>query len=226
LADEPMVFAIYGRGRALEPYVGKGITADNLAEIVMFVADACSCMVKDMNPGSDLLMKWDWDQTAEVLAADDPSLDMSGYYGYGEYPAGGMEEEPAEVEAEPEAVAAVEDAVGMADSAPAETAEAPQAAEPSDTAPEPDAAEVAVAAGEEPAESQPEATTAEPEAEAAAAPERVESDSEEAAHAAAPAGPSGSAASGRLWTYGLGLLIGAVVVIGAGFVLLRKQSGG
>ena len=35
-----------------------------------------------------------------------------------------------------------------------------------------------------------------------------------------------SAAPGQLWTYGIGLAIGAVVIIGAGFVLLRKQSGG
>ena len=100
LADEPMVFAMYGRGRALEPYVGKGIDADNLTDVVMFLGSACSCTVKEMNPGSDLLFKWNWDTTAEVLAADDPSFDIPPY-GYGEYPVGGMEEPAAKAKAKP-----------------------------------------------------------------------------------------------------------------------------
>ncbi|HYW80680.1 MAG TPA: hypothetical protein VE890_13955, partial [Thermoguttaceae bacterium] len=72
---EAMVFAIYGRGRAMPPYVGKGITTENLIECVAFLAGPCSCMVKDQNPGVDLLTTWDWDATAEIIAKDDPSLD-------------------------------------------------------------------------------------------------------------------------------------------------------
>ena len=30
--DEPMVFAVYGRGQVLPPFVGKGITVDNLLD--------------------------------------------------------------------------------------------------------------------------------------------------------------------------------------------------
>ncbi len=70
--DEPMIFGVYGRGRAMEPFVGKGITADNLTELMVFLAGACSCQVKDRNPGADLLFHWDWNATADFLAAADP----------------------------------------------------------------------------------------------------------------------------------------------------------
>ena len=70
---EPMVFGVYGRGRAMEPFVGAGITADNLTELVAFLAGACSCQVKERNPGVDLLFHWDWNATADALAATDPS---------------------------------------------------------------------------------------------------------------------------------------------------------
>lgn len=72
-ADEPMIFGVYGRGRAMEPFVGKGITADNLTELAVFLAGACSCQVKESNPGVDLLFHWDWNATADVLAAADPA---------------------------------------------------------------------------------------------------------------------------------------------------------
>lgn len=65
---DPMVFPVYGRGRAMEPYVGEGITAENLADAVAFMSGACSCEVKELNPGMDLLMSWDWESTAERLA--------------------------------------------------------------------------------------------------------------------------------------------------------------
>jgi hypothetical protein len=58
--DEPMVFPIFGRGRALEPILGKGINADNLYEASTYLCGACSCEIKEQNPGIDLLMKADW----------------------------------------------------------------------------------------------------------------------------------------------------------------------
>ena len=71
---QPMVFAAYGRGRVLPPCIGKGITAENLLEQLMFLAGACSCTVKDQQPGVDLLFRWDWDATAERLAAGQEDL--------------------------------------------------------------------------------------------------------------------------------------------------------
>ncbi len=70
LAEEerPMVFLVYGRARALLPYIGKGITRENLIREIEFVSGACSCTVKEQNPGVDLLVKYDWDLAAETLA--------------------------------------------------------------------------------------------------------------------------------------------------------------
>jgi hypothetical protein len=89
LVDQPMVFAVYGRARMLEPYVGKGITVDNLTQLVQFVAGACSCQVKDSNPGLDLLTTWNWNATAQRLAAQESNSPLdpaSG--GYAEIDAG------------------------------------------------------------------------------------------------------------------------------------------
>lgn len=57
---EPMVFPVFGRGRAFPPLVGAGITADNIHESAAFLVGACSCEVKELNPGFDLLLKADW----------------------------------------------------------------------------------------------------------------------------------------------------------------------
>jgi len=214
LAEEPMVFAVYGRGRALEPYVGEGITADNLTEVVMFLGSACSCTVKGMNPGADLLLKWDWDATAERMAQNDPAFNMPPY-GYGEYyyPDDVQDAEPSddteladdtEPAAEPEAVADASSAVAAA---AAEEAVAPAPAQGSPPAEEPD---------------QP------------AADDTAPSETQEAAQPGPPpageapsdAAESGSFVTRQLWTYGIGLAVAAVVVLGAGFVLIRRQSGG
>jgi len=66
--DEPMLFVIYGRGRALPPYIGKGIVYDNLVEVTDFITSACSCTVKDQNPGVDLLMAYDWQSASAAVA--------------------------------------------------------------------------------------------------------------------------------------------------------------
>lgn len=66
--DEPMLFVVYGRGRALPPYIGKGIDYDNLVEITEFITGACSCTVKDQNPGVDLLMAFDWESAAAEVS--------------------------------------------------------------------------------------------------------------------------------------------------------------
>lgn len=85
--EEPMVFAIYGRGRALPPFIGKGINYENLVECVYFLMGPCSCMIKDQNPGMDLLMAWDWDKTADRWMATDESLAQDDWqYDYPLYP--------------------------------------------------------------------------------------------------------------------------------------------
>jgi len=59
--SEPMVFPVFGRGRALLPLIGAGVTANNIHDSAAFLVGACSCEVKEQNPGFDLLLAADWD---------------------------------------------------------------------------------------------------------------------------------------------------------------------
>jgi hypothetical protein len=86
---QPMLFAVYGRGRAMPAFVGKGITTENLAELVGFLSGACSCQVKDSNPGRDLLIRWDWEATSSRLAANEESPDQL-QSGYAEFSVSGV----------------------------------------------------------------------------------------------------------------------------------------
>jgi len=73
LEHEPMAFPVFGRGRALNALVGKGINADMIDEASAFLSGPCSCQVKRQNPGFDLLTSVDWDQLLEnqIRAYDD-----------------------------------------------------------------------------------------------------------------------------------------------------------
>ena len=66
--ERPMVFLVYGRARAMLPYIGKGITRENLIREIEFISGACSCTVKEQNPGVDLLVRYDWESAAAALA--------------------------------------------------------------------------------------------------------------------------------------------------------------
>ena len=62
---DPMVFPVFGRGRVLEPLIGPGINRDNALEYAAYLCGACSCEVKDQNPGMDLLIAADWETALE-----------------------------------------------------------------------------------------------------------------------------------------------------------------
>ena len=59
--NEPIVFPVFGRGRALFALVGEGINSDNLQEAIAFITGPCGCEIKMMNPGVDMLMAVNWD---------------------------------------------------------------------------------------------------------------------------------------------------------------------
>lgn len=65
--DKPMVFPVFGRGRALWAYIGAGINEDNITEAAQFLVGPCSCEIKRQNPGSDLLLTADWEGSLEGL---------------------------------------------------------------------------------------------------------------------------------------------------------------
>ena len=59
--NEPMVFPVFGRGRALEPLIGRGINSENVYEHASYFCGACSCEIKNQNPGVDLLIAANWE---------------------------------------------------------------------------------------------------------------------------------------------------------------------
>ena len=61
--NEPLAFPVFGRGRILYALVGKGITKENVEDTCKFILGPCSCVVKDLNPGIDLLMHLDWNSS-------------------------------------------------------------------------------------------------------------------------------------------------------------------
>jgi hypothetical protein len=67
--NEPMVFPVFGRGRAMLPLVGAGVTPQNIHESSAFLVGPCSCEIKELNPGFDLLLAAPWDK---LLYPDGP----------------------------------------------------------------------------------------------------------------------------------------------------------
>jgi len=63
-ADGPVVFPVFGRGRALDGMAGAGITPESLAGVVKFLCGDCSCQVKAQNPGTDLILAANWKDAA------------------------------------------------------------------------------------------------------------------------------------------------------------------
>ena len=70
----PMVYGVFGRGRALPPLSGEQLRAEIIGQAAEFVAGACSCEVKSMNPGFDLLIAADWEALLDGHVVKDPPL--------------------------------------------------------------------------------------------------------------------------------------------------------
>jgi hypothetical protein len=60
-SKQPLIAPIFGRGRLLEVIPSEEFTIDLMRDLSMFMSGACSCQVKDRNPGIDLLMNRNWE---------------------------------------------------------------------------------------------------------------------------------------------------------------------
>lgn len=76
--QEPMLFGVFGRFKALEPLLGKGISEENINLMIDYFTAECSCLIKDALPGTDILFtdKWENPQTALLnkIIDDNPML--------------------------------------------------------------------------------------------------------------------------------------------------------
>ena len=64
---EPMLFGVFGRFRALEPLLGKGITEENIKLMIDFFTADCSCVIKDDLPGIDILFTDNWENPSTAM---------------------------------------------------------------------------------------------------------------------------------------------------------------
>jgi hypothetical protein len=79
--DGPIVFPVFGRGRILYALVGDGINAGTIDQAAEYIVGACSCQVKEQNPGVDLLIAKDWDAaigTSQIVERELPPLEGAG----------------------------------------------------------------------------------------------------------------------------------------------------
>ncbi len=70
-AGETLAVPVFGRGRALEVIPSSQLTSDLVHDLTQFLCSACSCQVKEQNPGFDLLLHTDWNR---VLFGEDGQL--------------------------------------------------------------------------------------------------------------------------------------------------------
>ena len=202
----PMVFLCYGRARALLPYIGQGITRENLIHELEFISGACSCTVKEQNPGVDLLVRYDWESAATALSDKfgteegnegqyNPDMFFPELIFAGDA-TGGQPAAPADADntvADEENIAA------------ADTADEPAVGQ---TQPNESSHVVEVSA--------PDAKPAESSAEVAALPK-----TDQSAAAATATQSSGSLTS--VWIVGGGVAVAVVILFGLTFVVLRPQ---
>ena len=65
---QPLLVPVFGRGRALEVIPADDLSVNLIEDLTVFLSGACSCQVKERNPGFDLLIATDWDR--ELFGAD------------------------------------------------------------------------------------------------------------------------------------------------------------
>lgn len=231
-AAQPMIFAVFGRGRALPPFVGKGISRDNLLECVYFLTGACSCTVKEQNPGMDLLFAEDWWSVAENLAStfgaeegNEGQLGADQLFPHLMIPGGEPVERASDEAADsgpspPEVMAAAPTAEAVAESPEQVGAAAPAEASPQGTVPEDSQKEretaVSAAASEESAAAQ-----------GSAAAETAVAAAAGHAHGGARQGTDSAQATSvdalGVFAIGAGLCVALVLLFGVTFLVMRPK---
>lgn len=72
----PVVVPVIGRGRAVWALAGDALKADAVADLAEFVTGSCSCEVKELNPGFDLLVSADWEALLDLGGPAEPPLQI------------------------------------------------------------------------------------------------------------------------------------------------------
>lgn len=68
----PILFPVFGRGRLLYGLHGAQLKPATIERWASFLCGACSCQVKELNPGIDLLMPAAWDELLNAIDTPAP----------------------------------------------------------------------------------------------------------------------------------------------------------
>ena len=71
-ANGPWLALVFGRGRVLGAWSAEGFGDEQIDEASLFLLAACSCEVKRMNPGWDLLLSADWTESLRAIGYPEP----------------------------------------------------------------------------------------------------------------------------------------------------------
>ncbi len=91
-AGEPLIIPVFGRGRALEVIPSTQLNADLMHDLTEFLCGACSCQVKEQNPGFDLLLSTNWN--AALFGEDSEGPPPEAAAGNGQKKGTGQNREP------------------------------------------------------------------------------------------------------------------------------------
>jgi len=72
--NKPVVLPIYGRGRALTTVTTDELDEDLIYNIMSFLLGPCSCQTKAANPGTDMLVKANWEKASDSFSQESPSM--------------------------------------------------------------------------------------------------------------------------------------------------------
>jgi hypothetical protein len=79
----PMVFPVFGQGRSLYVLVGAGINKKTIEKACRSLVDWCSCEIKAMHQGVDLLLSANWSERAgESWITDEELPPLTGLSGF------------------------------------------------------------------------------------------------------------------------------------------------
>ena len=76
---QPLVVPVFGRGRALEVIPADQLTDSLIEDLTVFLCGACSCQVKERNPGFDLMLNTNWNQALFGDDAEDIAQAMTSH---------------------------------------------------------------------------------------------------------------------------------------------------
>jgi len=91
-AGEPLIIPVFGRGRALEVIPSSQLNAELMHDLTEFLCGACSCQVKEQNPGFDLLLSTNWNAALFGEDSEGPPPEAAG--GNGQRKANDQNREP------------------------------------------------------------------------------------------------------------------------------------